>query len=184
MRYLARGILGVVALFVVVVIAIMLIARTRAARVEAVGAAPSSADLHIREVDLEEVTKGVRWRLKAEQALMYEQEGRTTLKRPDVNVYQPDRTWHIVGEEGDLNDKTKDVEVRRNVVVTSSDGMRLDTTVLRWDANAKRLWTDAPVVLSKHGSVVHGTGVSVLVEPEEATIAGRVRATFVPGSAR
>jgi len=177
MRYLARGILVVVALFVLV-IAITLIARSRAARLEAVGAAPSSADLHIRGVDLEEVTKGVRWRLKAEQAFTYEQEGRTNLKRPDVNVYQPDRTWTIVGEEGDLNDRTRDVEVRRNVVVTSSDGMRLVTTVLRWDANGKRLWTDAPVVLSKHGSVIHGTGLTVLVEQEEATVAGRVRATF------
>lgn len=183
MRYLARGILVVVGLFVLV-IAIMLIARTRAGRVEAVGAAPSNADLHIREVELEEVTKGVRWRLKADQALMYEREGRTHLKRPDVNVYQPDRTWHVAGEEGDLNDKTKDVEVRGSVVVTSSDGMRLETTVLRWDANGKRLWTDAPVVLSQNDSVIHGSGLSVIVERDEALIAGRVQATFAHGSGR
>src|SRR5213082_3220614 len=87
MPNLARAILVIVAVFVVAV-GITLVVRKRTARVEAPGPALSSADLRIKDVDLEEVTNGVRWRLRAEQALMYDQEGRTNLRNLTVRVFQ------------------------------------------------------------------------------------------------
>jgi len=183
MPNLARAILIVVAVFVVAV-ATTLVVRTRTARVEALGPAPSTADLRIKEVDLEEVTKGVRWRLRAEQALMYEQEGRTNLKSLTVRVFQKDRSWTIVGEEGDLHQKIRTVEVRKNVVITSSDGLRMDTSVIHWDADAQRLWTDEPVTLSRDGSVIQGTAFDMTTDDETATVAGRVRATFTRSRAQ
>ena len=150
MPNLARAILVIVAVFVVAV-SITLVVRSRTARVESLGPAPSSADLRIKDVDLEEVTNGVRWRLRAEQALMYDQEGRTNLRNLTVRVFQKDRSWTILGDEGDLDQKTKNVEIRKNVVITSSDGLRMDTSVIHWDADAQRLWTDEPVTLSRDG---------------------------------
>ncbi|MEX2146120.1 MAG: LPS export ABC transporter periplasmic protein LptC [Candidatus Rokuibacteriota bacterium] len=180
MRNLARGILAIVALFVVLV-AGTLIAKSRATRLEPVDALPSStADLQIKEVDLEEETRGVRWRLKAEQALMYEKTGQTKLRNLAVQVHEKDRSWTIVGEEGDLYQKTKNVEIRGGVVLTSSDGMRLETTVMRWDSADKLMWTDAPVTLSRDGSVVKGSGLKVRMDDEVTTVTGRVHATFVP----
>ena len=178
MRKLARAILVVVAVFVVAVTA-TLVVRSRAARIESLGPAPSSADLRIKEVDLEEVTKGVRWRLRAEQALMYEKEGRTNLKNLTVRVFQKDRSWTILGEEGDLDQKTRNVAIRKNVVITSSDGLRLDTSVAHWDADAQRLWTDEPVTLSRDGSVIQGTAFDMTTDNEASTVAGRVHASFV-----
>jgi LPS export ABC transporter protein LptC len=183
MHTLARVILAVVAVFVIVVTATLVI-KSRSARVESLGPSPASADLQIKQVDLEEEAQGVRWRLKADQALMYDEAGVTKLQRVNANVYQRDRTWTIVGDEGELDRKTNNVELRRNVVVTSDDGLRLETTVLRWEAERKRLWTDAPVVLSKNGSVVRGTALDVLMATEATTVGGRVRATFVTGQAR
>lgn len=184
MPNLARAILVVVVVFVVAV-ATTLVVRTRAARVESsLGPAPSTADLRIKEVDLEEVTKGVRWRLRAEQALMYEQEGRTNLRNLVVRVFQKDRSWTILGEEGDLDQKSKNVEVRKNVVITSSDGLRMDTSVIHWDADGQRLWTDEPVTLSREGSVIQGTAFDMTTDDENATVAGRVRATFARSRVR
>ena len=61
MHTLARGILAVVAVFVVVVTATLVI-KSRSARVEPIGGpAPSTADLQIKHVDLEEEAQGVRW---------------------------------------------------------------------------------------------------------------------------
>src|SRR6185369_2836845 len=177
MRSLARGILAIVVVFVVTM-GVVLVVRSRSARVESTGPAPSNADLQIKEVDLEEEAKGVRWRLKAEQALMYEQEGQTQLRKLVANIYQRDRTWTVVGEEGQLDRATNNVEVRNNVVVTSNDGLRLETAVLRWEAAEKRLWTDAPVVLTRDGSVVRGSGLDVHMDQEATTITGPVRATF------
>jgi len=177
MPNLARAILVIVAVFVVAV-SITLVVRSRTARVESLGPAPSSADLRIKDVDLEEVTNGVRWRLRAEQALMYDQEGRTNLRNLTVRVFQKDRSWTILGDEGDLDQKTKNVEVRKNVVITSSDGLRMDTSVIHWDADAQRLWTDEPVTLSRDGSVIQGTAFDMTTDDENATVSGRVRATF------
>src|SRR5439155_690039 len=93
---------GEVAAVFVIGVAGTLVAKSRTVRVEPAGPAASSADLHIKEVELEEVSGGVRWRLKAEQALVFEPQGRTALRKIAVNVFERDRSWTMVGEEGDL----------------------------------------------------------------------------------
>ena len=184
MHTLARVILAVVAVFVVFVTA-TLVMRSRSAPVEPLaGPAPSTADRQIKQLDLEEEAHGIRWRLKADQALMYDQAGLTQLRKLTANIFQKERTWMIVGEEGDLDRTSNNVEVRKNVIVTSDDGVRLETSVLRWDAQEKRLWTDAPVRLSRDGSTVSGSGLSVLMADESTTVMGRVRATFLTGKKR
>jgi|SRR5688572_7541457 len=182
MHTLARVILAVVAVFVVLVTTTLVI-KSRTAPVEPMaGPAPSNADLQIKQVELQEEAQGVRWRLTADQALMYDQAGLTQLRKLTANIVQRERAWTIVGEEGELDRKTNNVEVRQNVVVTSNDGMRLETSVLRWDSGGKRLWTDAPVRLSQHGSVVSGSGLEVRLAEEATTVTGPVRATFMAGN--
>jgi LPS export ABC transporter protein LptC len=176
MQRLASRILIVVAVFVLVVAGV-LIARTRAARVESVGTNPSKADLSIKEVQLEEDSGGVRWQLRADQALVFESEGRTSLRRVDLKVYERHRSWTIVGEEGEL-DRAKNLEIRQNVVLTSDDGLRLETTVLRWHAADRRIWTDAPVRIVRSGAVIEGSALDVKMADDVTTIGGRVRAVF------
>lgn len=183
MRRLAGAVLAVVAVFVVGVAA-TLVVRSRAARVEPAGPAPASADLRIKEAELEEESGGVRWRLKAEQALVFEEEGRTALKRISVTVFERDRTWTIVGDEGDLYQQTSNVEIRRNVVLASSDGFRLETSVLRWQGAENRLWTDVPVRMMRDGAVVDGTSLDVRMGDQTTTMDGRVHATFARAFAR
>ena len=176
MQRLASRILIVVAVFVVVITGI-LIARSRATRVDSEGVNPSKADLSIKALQLEEDSGGVRWQLRADQALVFEGEGRTSLRRVDVKVDERYRSWTIVGEEGDL-DKAKNLEIRRNVLMTSDDGLRLETTVLRWNAVERRLWTDQPVRIVKSGAVIEGSALDVKMADEATTIKGRVRAVF------
>ena len=180
MRRLASRILIVVGVFVLVV-AGMLISRSRAVRVESVEPNPSKADLSIKEVQLEEESGGVRWQLKADLALVFEGEGRTWLRKVDLKVDERDRSWTVVGEEGDLYRASKNLEVRRNVVLTSNDGLRLETTVLRWHGTDRRLWTDAPVRITRSGAVIEGSALDVKMAEEAATVGGRVRATFDGG---
>ena len=77
-------------------------------------------------------------------------------------------------EAADLSIK----EVRRNVVLTSDDGLRLETTVLRWRGSERRLWTDAPVKIIRENAVIHGTALDVNMDSEATTVKGRVNATF------
>jgi LPS export ABC transporter protein LptC len=180
MRRLAHGSLAVVIVFVLVVAA-TLYARTRAREVEPLpGPAPVKADLNVKEVRIEEEAGKVRWRLTAEQALIWDEKGagRTELRRVSVEVDEPDRSWSIVGDEGEYLQKEKKIELRGNVVVTSSDGLRLETDVLRWNGDERRLWTDAPVTLSGPGAVVKGRTLEVAMASDATTIGGRVRARF------
>jgi LPS export ABC transporter protein LptC len=182
MRRLAHVILAVVVAFVLVVAA-TLYARTRAREVEPiVGPAPVKADLNVKEVRIEEEAGKVRWRLTAEQALMWDERGagRTELRRVSVEVDEPDRSWSIVGDEGEYLQKEKKIELRGNVVVTSSDGIRLETDVLRWNGDERRLWTDTPVTLSSRGGVIKGRTLEVAMASDATTIGGRVRARFEP----
>jgi LPS export ABC transporter protein LptC len=181
MRHLAHGILAIVVAFVLVVAA-TLYARTRSRDVEPVGPAPVKADLNVKEVRIEEESGTVRWRLTAEQALIYDEKnaGRTELLRVNVEVDEPDRRWTIVGDEGEYLQKEKKIELRGNVVVTSSDGLRLETAVLRWSGDERRLWTDAPVVLSGRNGVVRGRTLEVAMASDATTIGGRVHARFEP----
>ncbi|MGH7278118.1 MAG: LPS export ABC transporter periplasmic protein LptC [Candidatus Rokuibacteriota bacterium] len=181
MRHLSRVLLSLVVLFVLVVATVMF-ARSRTMSAESVGPPPSRADLHIKEVRIEEDSENVRWQLRAEQALVFEEAGRTELRKVVVHVHQPERSWTIIGEEGELLEETKDVEVRRNVVVTSLDGLRLETDVLRWHGGDKRLWTDAPVRLTRPGAVVDGTSLDVHMAQDASTVGGRVKATFEPSA--
>jgi len=176
-RFAAATILGMVVVFIFAV-AGTLIAKSRVPPSEAPGTVASSADLRIKEAQIEEVTAGVRWRLKAEQALMFDAEGRTALRAINVDVFERDRSWNIVGEEGDLFQTTKNLEIRKNVVVTSSDGVRLETSVLRWQGAEKRLWTDAPVRISRGGAVADGSALDVRMAEEYTTMGGRVHAVF------
>jgi len=182
MRRLAHAILAVVVLFVVVVAA-TLYGRSRTREAEPpVGPAPVKADLNVKEVRIEEEAGKVRWRLQAEQALIYDEksEGRTELKRVNVEVNEPTRSWTIVGDEGQYLQKERKIELRGNVVVTSSDGLRLETERLRWSGNEQRLWTDTPVILSGRGGVVQGRTFEVAMASDATTVGGRVRARFEP----
>ena len=184
MRRLALGIVVFVGLFVLLVAA-TLVAKSRTGVVEPSGPTPSKADLRIKEVEIEEHSGSVRWRLKAEQAAVYDAEKRTTLHKIAVDVYDKDRSWTIVGDEGDVLQpapRVRNVEIRKNVVVTSSDGMRLETSVLRWEAEGRRLWTDAPVRLSRNSTVINGTAFELRMVDEAATVRGPVRATFASTS--
>ena len=177
MHLLASRILIVVAVFVLVVTGV-LIFRSRTGRVESVGLAPSKADLSIKEIALEEESGGVRWQLKADQALVFEREGRTWLRKVDLKVQERDRSWTVVGEEGDLYRETNNLEVRRNVVLTSDDGLRLETMVLRWQGAERRLWTDVPVRIFRSGAVIDGTALDMRMAEQATAVKGRVRAVF------
>lgn len=177
MHKLSSGILVIVALFVLAV-AGMLIARGRDVQTAPDDLPPSKADYRIKEVHLQEKSEKVVWKLDADQAEIFEREGRTVLRRITVAIQQPDRTWTVTGEEGELVDATKDVTIRKNVVLVSSDGITLKTDHLRWQAKEKRMWTDAPVTLYRNGAVVTGQGLESQLAEERTTVKGRVRAIF------
>lgn len=177
-KRLSLIILCVVAAFVLAVGGTVLL-RPRPAP-EPSSPAASGADYRVKEVRLREEGKGgMRWELDAEQAEAFEQQGKTVLRGVTIRAEQPGgRRWTITSDEGEMLTATKDVELRGKVMLTSSDGLTLETPVLRWAAQDERAWTDAPVTLTRPGAVLTGRGLQVWMRQESAAVDGPVRATF------
>jgi LPS export ABC transporter protein LptC len=175
---ISRAILVVVAVFVVIVAGV-LVTKGRTVRSRSVEQAISKADYRIKEVHLrEEARGGVTWQLDADQAETFDQLGKTILKKVRVTIEEPGRRWVVTGDEGEMTQASKDVELRGNVVLISSDGLRLETARLRWDADDQRAWTDDPVTLYRSGAIVKGQGLDARVKEQSTEIKGRVRAVF------
>ena len=170
--------MGVI-LFVTVVIGVLIVKghRASAPREEVVS---SQADQRIRHIHIQEDAKGggYRWSLDAERAESFPGTGKTLLRKVTIGVEEPGRRWRVTSDEGDLVQDTRDVELRGNVVLVSSEGMRIETTVLRW-ANAEgRVWTEQPVTIYRSGGMVKGTGFEARPSQETTLIHGPVTATF------
>jgi LPS export ABC transporter protein LptC len=181
-------ILTLVVVFLSVVVGV-LVHRARVPRALTTEPATTNADYRLKQVHLQEQGRdGSRWQLDAEYSETFEEQNKTTMKKVTVKVDQPSkgdqasRSWTVTGDEGDLNQETKNVELRGNVILISSDGLRLETDRLRWDAEAQRAWTEDPVVIYRAGAVVRGTGFESKVAEEISSIKGRVRATFKKGT--
>jgi LPS export ABC transporter protein LptC len=182
-------ILTLVVVFLSVVVGV-LVHRARVPRALPTEPTATNADYRLKQVRLQEQSRdGSRWQLDAEHSETFENQNKTTMTKVTIKVDQSSkngqagRSWTVTGDEGDFDQETKDVELRGNVVLVSSDGLRLETERLRWQADEQRAWTDAPVVIYRSGAVVHGTGFESRVAEEVSSIKGRVRATFKGGPA-
>lgn len=169
----------VVVLFVAAVVGVLIVRgqRAPAPRQEA---APSKADQEIKQIHIQEEAKGgsYRWSLDAEQAEILPGTGKTLLQKVTIGVDEAGRRWKVTSDEGDITQDTRDVELRGKVVLVSSEGLRVETSVLRWNNTEGRAWTDQPVTIYKGGGVVKGSGLDVKPSEEITLVHGRVTATF------
>jgi LPS export ABC transporter protein LptC len=181
MRRLPFLILACVVLFVSVVVGLLL-AKSRGPRLDTPEPARSKADYRIKEVHLQEEDRdGARWQLDAEYGEIFEGERKTVMKKVTIRIKERTREWTVSGDEGEMFQDTKDVELRGNVVVVSSDGLRMETNRLNWTAKDHRAWTNDPVTIQRSGVVVRGQGFESRVNDEATVIKGRVRATITGG---
>lgn len=182
MRKLPIAILGCVVIFLVVVVG-LLVSKSRGPRPVAPEPSQTKADYRIKEVHLQEEGRdSTRWQLDAEYGEIFEDQGRTAMKKVVVRVEQPARVWTVRADEGEMFRDSKDVELRGNVILETSDGLRIETARLAWAAKEQRAWTDKPVTIYRNGVVVKGQGFESRVNEEATTVKGRVRAVVTPNS--
>ena len=178
MRRLPIAILGCVILFLAAVVGVLM-TRSHGAKVHPPEPAQSKADYRIKEVHLQEDDGGrTHWQLDAASGEVFEGTGKTFMKKVTIHIDQPERTWTVNSDEGEMLRDSKDVELRGHVVVVSSDGLRLETSRLNWVAKEQRVWTDLPVTIWRGGMEVRGKGFESLAKEDVSTVKGRLRATI------
>ncbi|HXJ84272.1 MAG TPA: LPS export ABC transporter periplasmic protein LptC [Candidatus Methylomirabilis sp.] len=180
MRKLPILILGCVVLFLVAM-AGLLAAKSRGAKSNGPEPAQSKADYRIKEVHLQEEDQGRgSWQLDADYGEVFENLGKTVMKKVTIRINDPARIWTVNSDEGEMMQETKDILLRGHVVVVSSDGLRLETDRLNWLAKEQRVWTDQPVTIWRNTMMVQGQGFESLSKEEITRVKGRLRATITP----
>lgn len=141
-------------------------------------AAPSAAeaDYRVKEIHIQETLEGnLRWQLDADLAEVFEKEKQTVMQKVTVTVFSKDQVWTARGDEGILENESRDVTLRGNVVVTSNNDLQLTAPDLRWENAARRLSTDGAVTIRRPGTTITGRGLRVEMGAHRAVLAGRVR---------
>jgi LPS export ABC transporter protein LptC len=64
----------------------------------------------------------------------------------------------IVADSGSIAEKQRDIRAVGNVVVTSQDGLRLETDILMWDNRRQRIFTEDSVRFTTATDTLFGIG--------------------------
>jgi LPS export ABC transporter protein LptC len=78
-------------------------------------------------------------------------------------------------------EKSKRTEARNKVVVVNVNGEVLNTEKLNWDEAAKRIYTDAYVIIKTKKDVLHGTGMEANQDFTEYEIRNISGSSAAPG---
>lgn len=91
----------------------------------------------------------------------------------------------LTSQEGTVREGRNEVEAKGGVVVVTSEGVRLETPLLRWNSLTNQVYTDSLVKISREGDVVTGLGMEA--DPElkqvriKAKIKGRIEGLHIEG---
>jgi LPS export ABC transporter protein LptC len=98
--------------------------------------------------------------LRADSAYFFDDNTRIELRGVQTTFYTQTGAKNAVltSLEGTYNTRQSYTEARRNVVVVSEDGRRLQTSQLRYDQTKNEMSSDSAFVLTEGGRRVEGIG--------------------------
>ena len=137
---------------------------------------PQQAEYQIKDVRINETLDGnLRWTLEADQAEVYDQRGITVMRKVVIQVFSRDGSWTVTSDEGTLHNDKRDVRLKGNVVITSSEGLEMRTPTLAWRNEKRTLDTEDAVQIQRDGTTISGQGLLVRMQEETAHIHKSVR---------
>jgi LPS export ABC transporter protein LptC len=149
---------------------------------EPVASRPPGADLpttEVRDFTLEESDQGrPEWILKSRYAAQYQNRGVILARDVAIEFFddQGKKYSRLTAKEGEVTTPRNDLEARGDVVVTTEDGVRIETSSLRFLNRERKIVSDAFVRLERHGTVVTGVGFESDPSLEHFTLKRKVQA--------
>jgi LPS export ABC transporter protein LptC len=143
---------------------------------------PTASDLpseEVRDFTLDESDQGqLEWTMHADYAASYQQRGVVEARNVAVEFFDEhgQKYSHLVAQQGVVHQPSNDMEAKGQVVVTTTDGVRVETDHLRFLNRERRIDSDAFVRLTRHGDVVTGVGFTSDPSLEHFTLKHEVRA--------
>jgi LPS export ABC transporter protein LptC len=127
------------------------------------------ADMQLKKVRFVEDKQGQKtWELEAESVQQYQEQDMMVLEDVKVTFYAKEgRIIYLTAKQGKVYQKTKNVDLLGDVVLTSSDGYRIKTHSASYRHSEKIVSTSDPVEID--GEQIRLTGKGMLVDVEAKT---------------
>jgi LPS export ABC transporter protein LptC len=115
--------------------------------------------------------------IQSEYVAVYEKQDLKKAKGVRVDFYDGEgkHTSVLVADSGLIQEKRQNLEALGNVVVTTGEGIKLETASLRWDPQKRKIVTDDFVKITKKTDVVTGYGLEADEELKHFVIKKRVK---------
>ncbi len=124
------------------------------------GLKPALSEKKIQEFSLtktDEIKK--KWNLEAESADL---SGDPIIKLYNVklSVFEKQKvTTRLTGEQGDINKKTEDIHLEKNIIGKRVDGTQIKTAYIDWIAKTETFNTEAKVLITRKNIRLTGHGL-------------------------
>ncbi len=146
-------------------------------------ASNEKADMSLEKIRLVEDKHGRKtWELEARTAQQNNEDNIMILDEPKVTYYTEEGKIIIVtGTKGRVKQDSKDMELKGNVKLTSSDGYTLKTDSLSYSHQKRKVTTADPVEIE--GDLMHlvGQGMQVDMETQTLKVFNRVKTQWKKG---
>jgi LPS export ABC transporter protein LptC len=108
----------------------------------------------------------MRAQLRADTALFFDDNQRIELRGVTTTFFDATgkRTSVLTSREGTYNTRQQETEARKDVVVVSDDGRRLETQQLKYHAGRDEISSDSAFVLTEPGRRL--TGIGFISDPD------------------
>lgn len=136
----------------------------------------SAADLKLDRLRYTETREGVKeWELEAASAQYFKEDGSVVFEKVRAAFFgKNEQTYSLEGEKGRLNTQTKAIEAFGGVKLETTDGYRLETRSLRYQADRRELSTEDPVEMRGPQGKITGTGLIVHLDQQRINILRQV----------
>ncbi len=124
---------------------------------------------------------GKRWELEGKEASL---EGQiVTIQKPDGVGFDGPRRAYLTAQEAHVNQTNRNVDLRRDVVVHTSDGLWFFTSQLSWIPDIERAHTDQPVRIETEHMLLRGRGFEGMAQLSDAKLLHDVEVLLNPNGA-
>ncbi len=122
------------------------------------------------------------WTMRADSAYLYDRRNLLEAKSVEVTFYDENGQVRSIlkADYGKLNRKSDDMEARGHVVVTSAEGIKLETSKLTWLNSERQIVSDDSVKITRKDDILTGWGFRGDPDLGTFTILRQMKATIKP----
>jgi LPS export ABC transporter protein LptC len=148
-----------------------------------VGSTGDLPDQEVRNFVLTETDQGTpEWKLYARYAAMYDARNNIVARGVRVDFFdaQGNKTSELSAREGEIDQQSRDMIARGNVVLQTTDGTRMSTEELRFVNRTQKVRSELAVRVERAGDVLTGVGFESDPELKHYEFKSKVHAQVRP----